>query len=146
MTRSNTQPDARDEQISYPESRHEWVARGSGERMWSTGVIKKLTRKGDRVHIEYDGKNITAIECASWNDTNHITAIRNDGTLQYEQVCGSHEKVHYNDAPKPIDVSVADGGALEPGMTVFFSGGVMMAWAKRDDARPAIALGLTIKK
>jgi len=146
MKRSKIQPDARDEQISYPESRHAWVARGSGEHMWSTGVIKKLTRKGDVVHIVYDGKNVTATVCASWNDTNHVTAIRNDGTVQYQQVCGSYETLHGNDAPEPIDVSIADGGALKPGMVTLYTGGVMMAWAKRDDARPAVAFGLAIKK
>ena len=83
---ADLEPDARDQKHRYPESA-QWHAKVSTEGTCSTGVIKKITRKGDVVHIEYSGKNVTATCATTWNDTNHVTAIRGDGSVQYQQVC-----------------------------------------------------------
>ena len=146
MLASQLEPDARGEEIEYPKPGTSVKLGAVQNPMSSRGIIKKLTRHGDTIHIEYDGKNVTATLCNSYRETNHITAIQDDGRLQYERVCDGHETVHYNDAPKPIDVPLVDGAALKPGLTIEYAHGVMMAWAKTTDARPVVALGIALKK
>ena len=146
MLASKLEPDARDEKVEYPKGGHEVKLAEVNDKVWSKGVIAKVTRKGDVVHVEYSGKNLVGTICTSTRSTNHVRGVRDDGQLQYDQECDAHETTHYNNAPKPIDVPIADGAALKPGMAVQYADGVMMAWAKPGDARPVVALGVAIKK
>jgi hypothetical protein len=145
MRDSGLEPDARDQKISYPATRHSWQINDNHQHVFSKGMIAKVSRKGDTVHIEYSGKNVTEQFCDDWANTNHVTGIRDDGAITYERECSSKKTTTFNTAPKPIDLDAADGAALKPGMTLLVTNGVTIAWKKTGDKKPAVALGAAVK-
>jgi hypothetical protein len=146
MRHSKIELDARDQHLALPVTRHAWQVGIRTEEQWSQGVIKKLSRKGERVHVEYTGRNVTSTFCDDWRDTNHATAIRDDGTIEYQRVCTAMKTETHFSAPAPIDLDAIDAAALAPGMTLTVHDGVVIAWKNATDMKPVVVLGIAVKR
>ncbi|HEX4450096.1 MAG TPA: hypothetical protein VH143_04445 [Kofleriaceae bacterium] len=109
------------------------------------GRITRLTKSGDRVHVEFAAVMEKQTDCMKPVRTNHITAIRDDGTLVYEYTCAQYQSQMVNVASGPIDVDATDAATLKVGMIMHYGDGVLLAWNKAGDKAPALVFGVPVK-
>lgn len=82
-----------------------------------TGQIQDAKQKGDVVHLTFKTVKWKDQEAYGCRNTRRIYRIRDDGTLEYEQVC-KYKTVTRSSTLAPVDVPADFAKGLKPGMMV----------------------------
>lgn len=144
---ASIQPDDRAAAIKVPHAEHRWMESGGGGGATSgSGLVESAKPSGDRTLVKFVKKLVTVSVCKNWVDTRHVTAIRDNGTVVYEQNCTSRGTETINLASKPQTVGTAWATGLKGGMVVQTNDEyVVIAWPKSGAKLPSHVFGAPVK-
>ena len=90
---------------------------GGGTRVTASGVqkgiVKSATKKGDVVHVVFVTTKVQVMN-STCSNTKHLLAVRDDGSLQYEQSCHNTGLAWEDTTPTPMDVPSTYATGLAP--------------------------------
>jgi len=111
----------------------------------STGVIAKVTERGDAIEISFVKSSELEDHCQSERETNKVVRIDSSGNLIRERVCTSWARERVDTTPKSVTVPKRYGGALQKGRyAVILGGSVIGVWAKPNAATPLAVFGVKL--
>ena len=123
--------DDRSAQIDYPAVDREWFERNWGSSGGGNGPLSAVKAQGDKVHLEFAAKMETVPVCLQSRRTNHLTAIRSDGTLVYQVDCVKEGTQTVNRASRPLDVKPRYVVGVHAGQNVdVVEDAVIAVWGK----------------
>jgi hypothetical protein len=149
ITAANIQLDDRREKLSLPYF-HFSLEIGSDKSPYSgqaTGVIAKVTARGDAIEVSFVKTSEMEDHCLDERETNKIVRIDSDGNLIRERVCTKWAKQRTDTTPQPVTINKRYGGALQKGRYVSISDGTPLGvWAKPNSPLPIAVFGVQLGK
>ena len=123
--------DDRSAKIDYPSVDREWFERNGGSSGGGNGPLSAVKAQGDKVHFEFAAKMEKISVCLQTRRTNHLTAIRSDGTLVYQVDCLKEGTQMVNRASQPVDVKARYAVGVHAGQSVdVVEDAVIAVWSK----------------
>lgn len=149
ITAANIQLDDRNAKLDLP-AFHVPLAIGSDEspyRATATGMIAKVTERGDAIEIGFVKTSELEDHCQAERETNKIVRIDSSGNLIRERVCTKWARERVDTTPEPVTIPKRYGGALQKGRyAVVLGGAVMGVWAKPNAPTPLAVFGVQLGK
>jgi hypothetical protein len=137
--------DDRDAKLEHP-SVYRKFNQGGGSGGGGEGVIAKLKSSGKQVTVEFKKQMVKQVQCAQAKRTNHVTQIRPDGSLIYENICVKKETVTVDKSDPPQTVNARYLEGVKPGMFASITEDVVIAaWAKPGAASPTMVFGVKLR-
>jgi hypothetical protein len=138
--------DDRDAKLEYPEAYRDFGGGGGSHGGGGSGVVGSVAPSGKTATVEFKKQMAKCTSCQEWKDTNHITAIRDNGQLTYERTCVKSQTVTCDKSDRPQIVNARYVEGVKPGMFVsVIEDVVTAAWAKPGAPVPTLVCGVPVK-
>ena len=140
------QLDDKDAHLDFPAVRNRGFGRNGGSSGGTGGALASVKTSGAKTHMTFVTKMHKEEECTKYKESNRVTRIRDDGTLEYESTCLATKMVEVNDTPNPYDVDSRYAAAMKPGAVVEVTESVVDAvWPKSGASMPSAVFGAPVK-
>jgi hypothetical protein len=122
--------------------------RSGGTIMSVGGVVKSVTKKGDKLQVAIEKTSMMQDNCVKEHRSNHLAQIRSDGSLEYEMICDQTKTVKIDTTYGDFTITPRLGleKVLKPGVVFSSIGGEIIAiWPSKTAKTPSWVLGGAVK-
>lgn len=128
------------------------ASRSGGMIMSAGGVVKSVTKKGDKLVVALEKTSMTQDNCVKEHPSNRLAQIRSDGSLEYEMICDQTKTVKVDTTWSDFKVTPTLGleKALKPGAVFSAVSGkgtseIIAIWPSKSAKTPSWVLGGAVK-